>query len=241
MNSFTALTTYFLQEGRDNLDECLRVSFQAAKTQNIRTIVIFTAQGDGIKRAMDQFLTQPEYEHVRLVGVSFPAGKIFKGRDEQPVTIQISQENKQLFAERKIPIVSAHFPFDGLRPAGHDAAPLARDLRLISDALNIFSGSMSLCVQAITLACDAGHIEIGEHVIAMTADTSILATATVTHHMLSDLVVREVLCKPAIMNIARGEQIPGAKPRQKIIEPQKKPAAKKRLKSSSERPHAAEK
>jgi uncharacterized protein len=205
MKSFSAPTTYFLEEGRSNLDECLRVSFQAAKQQNIGTIVIFTAKGDGIRQALAEYSSQPDYEHIKLVGVSFPAGKIFKGSDDQPFTIKISQEERQWFAERNVPIVTAHFPFDGLKPAGHDAGALARDLRLIADALNMFSGSMSLCVQSVALACDAGHIEIGDHVIAMTADTSILATATVTRNMLADLVIREVLCKPVIMTIAHGE------------------------------------
>lgn len=204
---FSAPTTYFLQEGRENLDDCLRLSFQAARNQNIGTIIIFTARGDGIRKALLEYSHDPEYNHIRLIGVAFPAGKAMKGADDNPVVIEISDENNELFARHNIPIVRAHFPFDGLRPTGPDAGPLARDLRLIADALNMFSGSMSLCVQSVTLACDAGHIGIGEHVIAMTADTSILATATVTSSMLSDLVVREVLCKPVIMTIAHNEQI----------------------------------
>jgi len=216
---FSAPTTYFLQEGRENLDECLRVSFQAAKHQNINTIVIFTAKGDGIKKALVEYIAQAEYAHIRLVGVSFPAGKVFRGADDQSFTVEISPEEKLLFAEKQIPIVKAHFPFDGLRSAGNDPGPLARDLRLIADALNMFSGSMSLCVQSVTLACDAGHVQIGENIIAMTADTSILATATVTRNMLAHLVIREVLCKPVIMTIAHKEssRLTGVK-ESKVIE-----------------------
>lgn len=175
-----------------------------------------------------EYCSQAEYEHISLVAVSFPAGKVFRGPDDQPFTVTFSPEDKQLFADKHVPIVSAHFPFDGLRPAGGDAGPLARDLRLIADALNMFSGSMSLCVQSVTLACDAGHVQIGENVIAMTADTSILATATVTTNMLSDLVVREVLCKPVIMDIARKEsfRVPGSKGPQ-VIEAPVSPAVKK--------------
>lgn len=202
---FSAPTTYFLEEGRENLDECLRVSFQAAKHQGIKSIIIFTARGDGIKKALAEFKTQQDYAHIKLVGVAFPAGKVFKGPNDEEVTIAVSPEDKKFFEEQQIPIVTAHFPFDGLMPAGSDAVPLGRDLRLIAGALNMFSGSMSLCVQSITLACDAGHVQMGEHVIAMTSDTSILATSTVTRNMLSDLVIREVLCKPVIMTIARKE------------------------------------
>lgn len=226
---FSAPATYFLQEGRENLAECLRVSFQAAKHQGINTIVIFTAKGDGIKKALAEYCSQSEYEHIRLVAVSFPAGKVFRDPEDQPFTVTISPEDRQMFADKRVPIVTAHFPFDGLRPAGSDAGPLARDLRLIADALNMFSGSMSLCVQSVTLACDAGHVQIGEHVIAMTADTSILATATVTSNMLSDLVVREVLCKPVILDIARKEsfRLPGTKAPQTIKGPVSQQTAKK--------------
>ena len=72
-NSFTAPTTYFLQEGRENLQECLKVAFQAALQQGINKIIIFTAYGDGVKFAFDLFCTRPEYAHIKLIAVTFPA------------------------------------------------------------------------------------------------------------------------------------------------------------------------
>jgi hypothetical protein len=45
---------------------------------------------------------------------------------------------------------------------------LAQDLSIVGNALNIFCGSISLCVQAVLMACDAGEVEIGEHVVVMT-------------------------------------------------------------------------
>ena len=231
---FSAPTTYFLEEGRGNLEETLRVSFQAAKNQNITTIVIFTARGEGIKKALSEYTSQSEYKDIRLVGVSFPAGKVFKGTDDQPVDMQMPKEDKEFFREQGVPIVAAHFPFDGLRSGGADMGPLARDLRLIADALNMFSGSMSLCVQSVTLACDAGHVDIGEHVIAMTADTAILATATVTSRMLADLIIREVLCKPVVMTIAHKEQTPLLKQKEQVIDAAK-PTVTKQLNSATAR------
>jgi hypothetical protein len=69
-----------------------------------------------------------------------------------------------------------------------------------------------LCVQAITMACDAGEVEIGEHVIALTSDTAILAQASNTDRMLGELIVREVLCKAAVLTVSRkehSEKVPG--------------------------------
>lgn len=51
-----------------------------------------------------------------------------------------------------------------------------------------------------------GYVEPGDHVIALTSDTAILATAAVTRQMLSQLVVREIICKPAILTIGRKEE-----------------------------------
>ena len=233
---FIAPTTYFLQEGKENLDECLRVSFQAAKDQNINTIIIFTARGDGIKKALAEYRSQPDYARVRLVAVTFPKGKRFRNADNTPFEVRIAEEDRALFNEKNIPVVSAHFPFDGLRGAGEATGALARDLHLIADALNMFSGSMSLCVQSVGLACDAGHVDIGEHVISMTADTSILATATVTRNLLSNLIIREVLCKPAILTIARGEPSPAAQvPNNLSHEKQSKRVPKNQLKAGRTR------
>ncbi len=54
-------------------------------------------------------------------------------------------------------------------------------------------------------ACDAGAIDLGEHVISVTSDTAILAQASSTRRMLREMVIREILCKPAVLTISRAE------------------------------------
>lgn len=206
---FVASITYFLQEGRDNLPECLKVAFQAAKQQNIEKIVIFTARGEGVQLALDHYCSLEEYKNIKLVAVTFPQGKEFTF-DKKPLQIQFSPDTQRSMTERNIPLIKAHLPFDPIAPPFMDRGVLAQDLSLVESALNIFGGSMSLCVQAVVLACDAGAIGLGEHVIAMTSDTAILVQASTTRRMLRELVVREILCKPAILSIGRNEsQIEG--------------------------------
>src|SRR5258708_17133674 len=92
---------------------------------------------------------------------------------------------------------------------------LGQDLNLVSEALGIFGGSMALCVQAITMACDAGEVEIGEHVIALTSDTAILAQASNTDRMLGELIFREILCNEAVLTLtvkALSGKMPGQLP-----------------------------
>jgi hypothetical protein len=204
-NKFTAPTTYFLSEGRENLRECLAIAFEAAKQHNIEKIVIFTAEGEGIRLALDEFSLSPRYEKTKLVGVTFPNGKQFTDANGKPRIVEIPKELEGRFQSLNIPIIRAHLPFDPIVPPFRDRGVLAQDLSLVEEALNMLCGSMSLCVQAVVLACDAGAVALGEHVIALTSDTAILAQATCTRRMLSDLIIREILCKPAVFTIGRHE------------------------------------
>ena len=206
---FETSITYFLQEGRDNLPECLKIAFQAAKQQSIDKVIIFTARGEGVQLALEQFCTQEEYQKIKVVAVTFPQGKEFT-LEGKPLDVRISEGAEQAMKEHGVPIVKAHLPFDPIAPPFRDRGVLAQDLSLVESALNIFGGGMSLCVQAVVLACDAGAVGMGEHVIAMTSDTAILVQAATTRRMLRELVVREILCKPAILSIGRNEtQIEG--------------------------------
>jgi hypothetical protein len=202
---FTAQTAYFLQEGRDNLRNCLQIAFASAKQQNVSKIVIFTAQGEGVRIALESFCSQPEYSHIKLVAVSFAKGKIFTDKDGKKIEAKIAPEDVAFFSEHKVPVVRGHLPFDPITPFFKSSGMLGQDLSLVSEALGIFGGSMALCVQAITMACDAGEVEIGEHVIALTSDTAILAQASNTDRMLGELIVREILCKAAVLTISRKE------------------------------------
>ena len=202
---FTAATVYFAQEGKDNLEECLRIAFQTAKDQGVGKLVIFTGRGDGVRMAIDSYLSQPQYQNIKLVAVTFPAGKTFTSSSGEPVGVELSQETLELLRGHSIPIVRAHLPFDPIAPLYRQSGNLGQDLCLVGEALSMFCGSMSLCVQAIALACDAGAVSLGEHVIALTSDTAILAQASSTRRMLGELVIREILCKPVIMTIGRHE------------------------------------
>jgi len=202
---FTAPTVYFLQEGKENLLQCLKTAFQAAKQQNVSKILIFTAKGDGVRIALESFCSQPEFSHIRLVAVTFPAAQVFRDKEGNKLESEISSGDAEFFRNSKVDIVRAHLPLDPFTPFRRRQGALGQDLSLIGEVLNLFCGSMSLCVQAIILACDAGFVAPGEHVIALTSDTAILAQASSTRRMLGDLVIREILCKPAVLSVTRQE------------------------------------
>src|SRR5579864_6450419 len=112
--NFIAQTTYFFQEGRDNLEDCLKVAFQAARQHGVNKVIIFTARGEGVQMALKDFCAQPDYAHIQLVAVTFPADKYFTDPQGNPVTVEIPKEVMDFMAAHKVPIVRAHLPFDAV-------------------------------------------------------------------------------------------------------------------------------
>jgi hypothetical protein len=206
-NSFRLPVTYFLSEGKANLRECLKASFEAAVFHGVQKIVIFTSSGEGVRLALEDFISRPEYSSVKLVAVTFPTGMKFTDSNRNRISPKIPKAERQLFAEHHVRVIKAHLPFEPIK-AAFGRGFLGQDLCLIGNALGIFGGGMSLCVQAILMACDAGAIKQGDHVISMTSDTSILARASCTEDFLSDFIVRQIVCKPAILTIGKKEQEP---------------------------------
>lgn len=199
--SFSASIEYFQQEGKANLRSCLRIAFEAAVARKIDTIVIFTGVGEGPEVAINEFRSLPEFSNVKLIAVTFPQGQHFKESAE------ISEEKRALFQENGVPIVRAHMPFNPVAAHYEKHGMAGQGLSLIGNALSMFGGSMSLCVQAALMACDAGLIKLGDHVIAMSSDTAIIVRTAPTEHLLTDLIIREILCKPLYLTIVKKEEV----------------------------------
>jgi|SRR5579863_2458636 len=211
--SFLSPTTYFLHEGQENTRQCIELSFEAAIAHDIKKLIIFTAVGDGVKIAIQEFLTRPQFKEISVIAVGFPAGRI---------PLSVSREDLDLFRESGVPFVRAHLPFDPIHGTFQERGT-GQGLSLLGSVLEIFCGSMNLCVQAALMACDAFVVEPGEHVISLTSDTSVLVQACPTCNFLTDFVVREVFCKPALLTISKKEerrdepeenQLPQAEPKE---------------------------
>jgi hypothetical protein len=197
-NSITSAIDYFFQEGKENLEDCLRIAYETAVLREVGKLVIFTGVGQGPKLAIEKFRVQPCYAGIKIVAVTFPYGQ-FKDS-------VISADDREFFQANDVPIVRAHLPFDPIKAHHQHHGILGQDLTLIGNALSIFCGSMSLCVQAAVMACDAGEVELGEHVIALTSDTAILVRTAPTARLLTDFIVREILCKPMSLTIGKSER-----------------------------------
>ncbi|HEV2646374.1 MAG TPA: hypothetical protein VGU46_08440 [Acidobacteriaceae bacterium] len=197
-------TEYFLQEGRENLVRCLDATFEAAVAHNVAKIVIFTSAGKGVRMAVKDYLSQEKYSGIRIIAVTFPSHTKLPAGDPNDHCIQ--GETTEFLADHSIPVVRAHLPFEPIRSHNAGDGLLGQDFSLIDNALRIFCGSMSLCVQAVLMASDAGYVDFGEHVMAMTSDTSILVRAATTSRFLTDFIVREIICKPVLLTVIKSEK-----------------------------------
>jgi hypothetical protein len=204
-NSFAANTEYFFEEGKPNLRACLSIAFEAAVSREVGTIVIFTGVGEGPKIAVEEFLVQPVYSRIKLIAVTFPNGQLFQGEHGQ-VRIEIQPEIRRLLEGHGVPLIRAHLPFNPISAHYKNHGILGQDLTLIGNALGIFGGGMSLCVQAALMSCDAGLLALGEQVISLTSDTAIIVRSAPTERLLTDFIVREILCKPLNLTIAKNEK-----------------------------------
>ncbi len=204
MSIFQYPTEYFLEEGKGNLTRCLHATFEAVAAHNIRKVIIFTSAGQGVVMALQDYCSQERFADIELIAVTFPSQTQFSVGD--PSEHAIPKNICDICAAKNIPIVRAHLPFDPIRTHYAGQGVLGQDFGLIGNALRIFGGSMSLCVQAVLMASDAGQVELGEHVIAMASDTSILVRAAATSRFLTDLIVREVICKPILLTIGKSEK-----------------------------------
>ncbi len=206
MNSIVESITYFPSEGKANLTDCLRLSFETLVTYGLNTLVILTGSGEGVQKAIDDYLSEPNYSHIHVVGVTFAQGFVFSHEGETRVHV-FPSERKRMFAEHGIPIVQANLPFNAIATQHQRNAVLAQDLSIIGNALNVFCGSMSLCIQAVLTACDAGEVRLAEHLVVMTSDTALLVRAAPTSQLLTDLIVRQIICKPAFLTISKAEEV----------------------------------
>jgi uncharacterized protein len=202
---FTYPTEYFLQEGKENLDQCLHATFEAAVAHSVKKVIIFTSAGKGVKHALKDYCSKERYSHIKLIAVTFPSYTRFTAGDSSEWSF--AESTSALLAENDIPVVRAHLPFEPITTDYKGHGLLGQDFSIVGNALRIFSGSMSLCVQAVLMASDAGHVDFGEHVIAMASDTSILVRAATTSSFLTDLIVREIICKPVVLTIVKSERV----------------------------------
>ena len=174
--------TYFEVPGRRNTEETLRLAGERAKERGIRKIVLASTTGDVARLAAERFAGMG----ISLIVVPHQYG--FTETQRFPAELV-----KKLEAQgHHVHFGTMLFHTDGFYGVGAPEA-MAMILRTICQG-------MKVCVETVLMATDAGLVERGEEVVAISgtargADTAVVALASSTTQ-LQDLHITEILCKP---------------------------------------------
>ena len=177
--------TYFEEQGKGNTAKVIELALERARSLDVKKIVVASTRGT-TARAMSDAV---DGQGVSLVVVPWQFG--FMG-DENPFPAELTAE---LGAKGHI----VHFGtmlFHTSNFYGSDGP------QAMANMLRAFGQGMKVCVEILLMACDGGHIGIGEQVIAMAgtgngADTAVVATAAPSTAVAS-LRVNQIICKPIV-------------------------------------------
>lgn len=192
-------TRLFDREGKQNLAETIRIVARASNEMGIDKILVFTSEGDGIAS-----LHKKLKRFQSLFAVTFPHEMIANDPEKGPFFIGLASAlRRNELRNIGVTIIQGTMPFG---PLG-DTQP--EWLMGLSMGLGILGGGLQLCVQAILMACDAGHLNATERCVVMSADTAVIARAGHSNNFFrksSTLAIEHILCKPQFYQISRGLQ-----------------------------------
>lgn len=192
---------YYHSEGKVNLPKTIELVVDRAKENGINHIIVFTADGEGafsLKEALGN-------AEINIYAATFPYKQVFHAKNSDGEKINVipgtsSQEVREKLNQLGIKLVQ------GVMPLQDIIIPNAKDVKneTIHYTLSLVSGGLRLCIQAILMAVDGGYIEPGETVIAMSADTAIVARSSLStwlFHPMEGLEINEIICKPSRLTI----------------------------------------
>lgn len=199
-------TTYFEGEGRPSMEACVRLAADWCVAHGMVTLVIFTGTGEGPHYAAKELLVDKKYKHLRAVAVTPPVGRPYRqtpGDPNSPLVISgLNPAMREELVALGVGIVSAHLPFKEL----YDGKDRTSEWSRVAHSFGILGGGFALCVQAALVACDAGLVDHGERVVALTADTAVVLRASRTECFLSPLeglLAEHIICRPERYNISK--------------------------------------
>ncbi len=190
--------------------ECISVSFDWCVKNDVSSVVMFTGTGDGPRHAAETMLCTDKYKHIRVTAVTPPFGRVYKSNpsaaDSPVVRAGINPAMRDSLLELGIAVIAAHLPFKEINTGRVRESEWSR----VSEAYGVLGGGFSLCVQSALMACDAGAIDSGERVVAITADTAISLISSRTESFLSPLdglLVEHIICRPARYTISKEKHV----------------------------------
>lgn len=197
---------YFNSEGIGNIEKTVELVIARAKELDIKHIIVFTANGDGAFMLKEKLASE---ESIKVYAATFPYKQVFMKKEEDGSSSETFAgtslpEIRDSLKSKNITLVQGVMPLQDIIIPG----TVDEKTQAINYTLSLISGGLKLCVQSILMATDGGFIEPGETVIAMSADTAILATSCIStwlFHPQKGLEIQEIICKPNRFTITHGQ------------------------------------
>ena len=175
--------TYFKEPGKGNTAKVIELALERAKSLDIRKIVVASTRG-GTAKAMSEAV---DGQGVSLVVVPWQFG--FMG-EENPFPAELTAELR----EHGHAVHFGTMLFHTANFYGTDGP------QALANMLRVFGQGMKVCVEILLMACDGGHVAVGEKVVAIAgtgtgSDTAVVATAAPSTAVAS-LRINQIICKP---------------------------------------------
>jgi hypothetical protein len=172
---------YFEKPGIANTETTLKLALGRAKARGVKKIVLASTRGDTARLAAKLWAKSG----IKIIVIPHQFG--FSGMEFPPELIEELKKQGHV----------VHFGtmlFHTERFYGMNTPTTMANL------LRTFCQGMKVCVEILLMAADAGHVAIGEPVIAVTgtgrgSDTAVVAMAS-TSTRLPELHITEIICKP---------------------------------------------
>ena len=190
---------YFNQEGKKNTEKVLNLVLERAASLNINKILIFTSNGDTALKL------RKRNEEMDIIAVSFPYNQELmvnnnEGEKQKIKPKTSNYEVQKQLEKNNIKLLQGTMPFKDI------VIPGTRDTKkaTIYHTLSLISGGLTFCVQSVVMATDRGLVDNDEEIIAMSADTAIVATGANTQwifHPSKGMEIKEIICKPNKLSV----------------------------------------
>lgn len=199
-------TNYVDGEGRNFMRECIDQSIEWCVRTGLNKLVIFTGTGEGPHYAAKEVLSQDRYAQLDVIAVTPAVGRQYRANPNDPNSPMIRAGINPAIHEEllalDVGIVAAHLPFKGIQVGRERSSEWSR----VAEAYGVLGGGFALCIQAVLVACDAGVIQSGERVVAVSSDTAFVAIASRTESFLSPtegLLIEHIICRPLRYRISK--------------------------------------
>ncbi|MBO8137709.1 MAG: hypothetical protein H0Z40_06200 [Desulfotomaculum sp.] len=177
---------YWEKAGEHNTEATVKAVIKYAKEFNIKNVVVASKTGTTAEKLLGH--------DFKVICVSYHVGFFGPGKGS------LTPERRQELEQKGIPVLitthlmagldrACRFKFGGIYPA-----------EIIANTLRVFGQGTKVCIEAASMALDAGLIPYGEEVISVAGtgngvDTALCMIPAHSNYFF-DTKVKEVICKP---------------------------------------------